>query len=73
MSKLKKTSKTKLSDEALNSGSGKTIVQPNVNDNKLRSITDLREKNGGKAIATPDADEQRIRQALRGLRTLSGA
>ena len=64
MSKLKKTSKTKLSDEALNSGSGKTIVQPNVNDNKLRSITDLREKNGGKAIATPDADEQRIRQAF---------
>ena len=64
MSKLKKTSKTKLSDEALNGGSGKTIVQPNVNDNKLRSITDLRDKNGAQPSTTPDPDEQRIRQAF---------
>ena len=44
MSKLKKTSKTKASDETLNAGSGKTIVQPNVNDNKLTSITELRQQ-----------------------------
>ena len=64
MSKLKKTSKTKLADEALNSGSGKTIVQPNVNDNKLTSITELRDKTGAPPKTQPDPDEQRIRQAF---------
>jgi uncharacterized protein (TIGR00730 family) len=64
MSKLKKTSKTKLADDNLNAGSGKTIVQPNVNDNKLTSITEIREKTGNTASSTPDPDEQRIRQAF---------
>nr|GFC48288.1 hypothetical protein [Tanacetum cinerariifolium] len=64
MSKLKKTSKTKLSDDNLNAGSGKTIVQPNVNDNKLTSITELRQQTGAVAKTTPDPDEQRIRKAF---------
>ncbi len=64
MSKLKKTSKTKLADDNLNAGSGKTIVQPNVNDNKLTSITEIREKTGTVAKNAPDPDEQRIRQAF---------
>ncbi|MGI4736647.1 MAG: LOG family protein, partial [Janthinobacterium lividum] len=64
MSKLKKTSKTKSSNEALNAGSGKTIVQPNVNDNKLTSITELRQQTGGLAKTGHDPDEQRIRKAF---------
>ena len=64
MSKLKKTSRTKASNETLNAGSGKTIVQPNVNDNKLTSITELRQQTGGLAKNGTDPDEQRIRKAF---------
>ena len=46
MSTLKKpkTSKTKVSDDLLNAGSGKTIKQPNVNDDKLTTITEMRQQ-----------------------------
>ncbi len=63
MTKLKKTSKTKLADENLNMGSGKTIVQPNINDDKVTSISDIRESTHGERGVMVD-DEQRIRKAF---------
>jgi len=63
MAKLKKTSKTKLSDEALNAGSGQTIVQPDINDNKVKTISDIREQTHGERTVQVD-DEQRIRKAF---------
>ena len=60
--KKAKTSKTKVSDDLLNAGSGKTIKQPNVNDDKLTSITEVRHADGGHAMAVED--EQRLRKAL---------
>ncbi|WP_082815360.1 LOG family protein [Pontibacter akesuensis] len=63
MTKLRKTSKTKLHDETLNTGSGQTIINPNVNENKARSVTDLRES--GQSTAAPASEEdKRIRQAF---------
>ena len=47
MTKLKKTSRTKSQDENLNAGSGQTISQPNVNDNKVTSISEIREQTSG--------------------------
>jgi hypothetical protein len=41
MTKLRKTSKTKLHDEAANMGSGKTIIQPDINDNKATTVSEL--------------------------------
>ncbi|MDB5262814.1 MAG: hypothetical protein JWQ14_2095 [Adhaeribacter sp.] len=43
MTKLRKTSKTKLHEENNNVGSGKTIVQPEANDNKAKSIKQARQ------------------------------
>ncbi|GAB3829128.1 MULTISPECIES: TIGR00730 family Rossman fold protein [Hymenobacter] len=63
MTKLKKTSKTKLQEEAHNVGSGKTIVQPDVNDNKITTISDLREQAHGERTTQLD-DEHRIRKAF---------
>ena len=61
--KKQKTSKTKVSDDLLNAGSGKTIKQPNVNDDKLTSITEMRHQvEGGPAMAIED--EQRLRKAF---------
>ncbi|SEU03284.1 LOG family protein [Hymenobacter actinosclerus] len=63
MSKLQKDSKTKASDQALNAGSGQTIVQPNVNDNKVKTISDIREQTHGERTVQVE-DEQRIRKAF---------
>ena len=65
MSTLKKakTSKTKVSDDMLNAGSGKTIKQPNVNDDKLTSITEMRQTTNGQTALAID-DEQRLRKAF---------
>ena len=61
--KKEKTSKTKVSDDLLNAGSGKTIKQPNVNDDKLTTITEMRQTtNGQTALAIED--EQRLRKAF---------
>ncbi len=63
MTKLRKTSKTKLHTEEANTGSGQTIIQPDVNKNKAKSITDLRES--GQSTAPPASEEEkRIRQAF---------
>ncbi|RTQ47212.1 TIGR00730 family Rossman fold protein [Hymenobacter gummosus] len=63
MTKLKKTSKTKLQEEAHNVGSGQTIVQPDVNDNKATTISDIREQTHGERT-TQLEDEHRIRKAF---------
>src|SRR6476620_7352125 len=60
MTKLRKTSKTKLHDEVANIGSGKTIIQPTVNDNKPTTITELTGTNGTTSIE----EDIRIRQAF---------
>lgn len=63
MTKLRKTSKTKLHTETANTGSGQTITQPDVNKHKAKSITDLRET--GQSTAAPASEEdRRIRQAF---------
>lgn len=63
MTKLRKTSKTKLHEESINTGSGQTILKPDVNENKARSVTDLRES--GQSTAAPASEEdRRIRQAF---------
>ncbi|TXK52812.1 TIGR00730 family Rossman fold protein [Pontibacter qinzhouensis] len=63
MTKLRKTSKTKLNDESLNTGSGQTILQPDANENKAKTITDLRES--GEVTAPPASEEDiRIRRAF---------
>src|ERR1700712_985330 len=65
MSTLKKpkTSKTKVADDLLNAGSGKTIKQPNVNDDKLTSITEMRQTTNGETGMALE-DEQRLRKAF---------
>ena len=63
MTKLRKTSKTKLHEETVNTGSGQTILNPDVNNNKATSITDLRES--GESTAPPaSVEDRRIRQAF---------
>ena len=42
MTKLRKTSKTKLQEEASNIGSGRTIVHPDINDNKPATINEAK-------------------------------
>ena len=59
MTKLRKTSKTKLHDEVTNVGSGKTIIQPDINDSKATTVTEL---TGSHPIATEE--DIRIRQAF---------
>ena len=61
--KKAKTSTTKVSDDLLNAGSGKTIKQPNVNDDKLTSITEMRHQVDGEPAMAVE-DEQRLRKAL---------
>ena len=64
LTKNSKTSTTKLSDETMNAGSGKTIKQPNINDNKLTTITDM-EQQGSKTLESlPDEEKQRLRKAF---------
>jgi len=63
MTKIRKDSETKLQDETLNIGSGQTIFNPDINENKATSITDLRET--GQSPAPPASEEDiRIRRAF---------
>ena len=61
--KKPKTSKTKVADDMLNAGSGKTIKQLNVNDDKLTSITEMRQSTNGETAMALE-DEQRLRKAF---------
>ncbi|WP_026462179.1 TIGR00730 family Rossman fold protein [Adhaeribacter aquaticus] len=63
MTKLRKTSKTKLHEENSNVGSGETISQPDVNDNKAKSIKEARKIAREENRVISDED-QRIRQAF---------
>ena len=62
MQKIRKSSKTKLQEEAANLGSGKLVLKPDVNDDKAVSITEIK-----KTMSPADldgADDTRIRQAF---------
>ena len=63
MTKLRKTSKTKLQEENTNVGSGETILQPEVNDNKAKSINEARQIAQQENRIISDED-QKIRQAF---------
>lgn len=63
MTKLRKTSKTKLHEENANIGSGKTIIQPDVNDNKAKSIKQARQIAREENIQVSEEDSK-IRQAF---------
>lgn len=62
MQKIRKTSKTKLQEETSNRGSGKTLLQPDVNADKAVSITDVKKTLPAEQL--DGADETRIRQAF---------
>jgi len=63
MTKLRKTSKTQLHEETTNVGSGETIINAEVNDNKAKSIKQARKiaREGNLIISEED---QKIRQAF---------
>lgn len=63
MTKLRKTSKTKLQEEKTHVGSGGTIVQPDANASKSKSVKEARKKarDENRAISPED---QKIRQAF---------
>ncbi|MFC6996890.1 LOG family protein [Rufibacter roseus] len=63
MTKLRKDSKTKLQDEVSNAGSGRTIVQPNANDNKAESLAEAKKKAQEEAPLLTE-DDKRIREAF---------
>jgi len=63
MTKLRKTSKTQLHEETTNVGSGETIVQPEVNDNKAKSIKQARKIARDENLIVSDED-QKIRKAF---------
>ncbi|GGK76013.1 TIGR00730 family Rossman fold protein [Rufibacter glacialis] len=63
MTKLRKTSKTKLHDETTNVGSGTTIIQPNANDNKVGSLQEAKKIAKQEAPVISD-DDKRIREAF---------
>ena len=63
MTKLRKTSKTQLHEETTNVGSGETIVQPEINDNKAKSIKEARKIAREENLIISDED-QKIRQAF---------
>ena len=63
MTKLRKTSKTKLHEENANVGSGKTIIQPEVNENKVKSIKVARQLARDENLQISEED-QKIRQAF---------
>ena len=67
MAKLTKNAKistTKLADDAQNAGSGKTIKQPNINDNKLTTITEMEQQGSTSLEGLPDEEKQRLRKAF---------
>ncbi|MBC3540873.1 TIGR00730 family Rossman fold protein [Rufibacter sediminis] len=63
MTKLRKSSKTKLQDETTNVGSGTTIIQPDANDRKVESLQEAKKiaKRESPAISE---DDKRIREAF---------
>ncbi|AMM51138.1 hypothetical protein TH61_08040 [Rufibacter sp. DG15C] len=63
MTKLRKTSKTKLQDEVSNVGSGQTIVQPDANDNKVSSLHEAK-KMAKREVPQISEDDKRIREAF---------
>jgi uncharacterized protein (TIGR00730 family) len=63
MTKLRKTSKTKLQEENTNVGSGKTIIQPEANDNKAKSIKQARQMAREENLQISEEDSK-IRQAF---------
>jgi len=63
MTKLRKTSKTQLHEETTNVGSGETIVQPEANDNKAKSIKQARKIAREENIIISEED-QKIRKAF---------
>jgi len=63
MTKLRKTSKTQLHEQTTNVGSGETIVQPEVNDNKAKSIKEARKIARNENLIISDED-QKIRKAF---------
>lgn len=62
MQKIRKTSKTKLQEESANRGSGKVLLQPDVNADKAVSISEV--KKSMSPAALDGADDTRIRQAF---------
>ncbi len=62
MQKIRKTSKTKLQEESANRGSGKVLLQPDVNADKAVSISEV--KKTMSAAALDGTDDTRIRQAF---------
>jgi len=63
MTKLRKTSKTQLHEETTNVGSGETIVQPEVNDKKAKSIKQARKIARDENLIISEED-QKIRKAF---------
>jgi uncharacterized protein (TIGR00730 family) len=63
MTKLRKTSKTKLHTEEQNAGSGTTIIQPDVNNNKVSSLQEAKKIAKQEPSFNSD-DDKRIREAF---------
>ena len=62
MQKIRKTSKTKLQEESANRGSGKVLLQPDVNADKAVSISEVKKTMSPAAL--DGTDDTRIRQAF---------
>ncbi len=62
MQKIRKTSKTKLQEETANRGSGKTLLQPDINNDKAVSISEVKKTLSAEAL--DGNDDTRIRQAF---------
>lgn len=63
MTKLRKTSKTKINEEISNEGSGTFIIQPDVNENKPTTISEAKEVARKGHIPITD-QEKKIREAF---------
>lgn len=63
MTKLRKTSKTKLHEEIANEGSGQTIIQPDINAHKSKSIREAKQL-ALKENRTISDDDSKIRRAF---------
>lgn len=63
MTKLRKTSKTKLHEEIANEGSGQTIIQPDINEKKAKSIGEAKQQALKENRQISD-DDSKIRRAF---------
>lgn len=63
MTKLRKTSKTKLHEEITNEGSGQTIIQPDVNEKKAKSVNEVKQQALKENRHITD-DDSKIRRAF---------